>query len=66
MRLKPGSSVLVSLSDGTSIKGNIVRCWHWRTIRLSSAAVRTAQGEISADGYLLVPLRHVLLVQVGA
>jgi hypothetical protein len=66
MRLKHGSSVRIVLVDGTTIVGTVRFSWRWRTIKLTDVVTATRDGEILADGYLLIPTRSVLFVQVGA
>jgi hypothetical protein len=65
MRLKHGSSVRIALVDGTTVVGTVRFSWRWRTIKLADVLTQTRNGEIAADGYLLIPARSVLFVQVG-
>lgn len=66
MRLKIGSNVRVVLTDGTAFEGKVARSWRWRTVKLVDAMTQTRDGEIRADGYLLVPAGSILFAQVGA
>lgn len=66
MRLTINTSARVVLVDGTTLVGTIRRSWRWRVIKLTQVTTLTRDGEISADGYMLVPARSVLFVQVGS
>lgn len=63
MRLRRGTNVLVSLTDGTVIRGRVIRSWRWHVIRLTNAEVLTAGGVIPAAGDTLIPWRSILLAQ---
>lgn len=65
MRLKHGSSVRIVLVDGTTVVGTIRFSWRWRTVKLTDVLTQTRDGEIVADGYLLIPGRSILFAQVG-
>lgn len=66
MRLKLGTSVRVVLNDGTTFVGTVKFSWRIRVIKLTQVTTLSRDGEISADGYMLVPTRSVLFVQVGS
>lgn len=66
MRLKIGSNVRIVLTDGTAFEGIVARSWRWRTVKLVDAVTQTRDGEIRADGFLLVPSGSILFAQVGA
>lgn len=66
MRLKLGTSVRVVLIDGTTFVGTVRFSWRIRVIKLTDVTTLTRDGEISADGYMLVPAKSVLFVQVGS
>lgn len=66
MRLKLGSSVRIALNDGTTFVGTVRFSWRWRTLKLTDVLTQTRDGELQADGYLLVPVRSILFAQVGA
>lgn len=66
MRLKFGTSARIVLSDGTTFVGTICRSWRWRVIKLTQVTTLTRDGEISADGFMLVPTHSVLFVQVSS
>jgi hypothetical protein len=65
MRLKYGSSVRIVLADGTTVVGTPRFSWRWRTVKLTDVITQTRDGEILADGYLLIPASSILFVQVG-
>jgi small nuclear ribonucleoprotein (snRNP)-like protein len=65
VRLKNGSSVRIVLVDGTTVVGTVRFSWRWRVIKLTDVVSQTRDGEIVADGYLLIPERSVLFAQVG-
>lgn len=64
MRLKHGSSVRIVLVDGTTIVGTVRFSWRWRVVKLTDVVTQTRDGEILADGYLLIPHRSVLFAQI--
>lgn len=63
MRCKRGATVLLTLIDGTAIRGVVVRSWRWRVVRLGEAHNMTPQGPVAAAGSVLVPYRSMLVVQ---
>lgn len=65
MRLKNGSSARIVLSDGTTVIGTVRFSWRFRVIKLTDVVTQTRGGDILADGYLLIPARSVLFVQIG-
>lgn len=65
MWLKHGSGVRIVLIDGTTLVGTVRFSWRFRTIKLTDVVTQTREGEIRADGYLLIPVRSVLFAQVG-
>lgn len=66
MRLKNGSSVRVALTDGTTFVGTVRFSWRWGVLKLTNVLTQTRDGELHADGYLLIPVRSILFAQVGA
>lgn len=64
MRLTRGTTVLLTLADGSAFRGVVARSWRWRTVRLDIASTLTNQGSVAADGYVLVPHRSILVAQV--
>lgn len=66
MRLKLGTSVRVVLTDGTTFVGTVRFSWRIRVIKLTDVTTLSRDGEIRADGYMLVPAKSVLFVQVGS
>jgi hypothetical protein len=66
MRLKKGSSVRIVLIDGTTFVGTVRFSWRWRVLKLTNVITQTREGEIQADGFLLIPTRSILFAQVGA
>jgi hypothetical protein len=65
MRLKHGTSVRIVLAEGTTFVGTVAHSWRWRVLKLTDAITQTRDGEIRADGYLLIPHRSILFAQVG-
>jgi hypothetical protein len=66
MRLKTGTSARIVLLDGTTVVGTVRFSWRWRVIKLTDVLTQTRDGEVLADGYLLIPAGSVLFVQVGS
>lgn len=66
MRLKTGTSARIVLTDGTTVVGTVRFSWRWRVIKLTDVLTQTRDGEVLADGYLLIPAGSVLFVQVGS
>lgn len=66
MRLKHGSSVRIALNDGTTFVGTVRFSWRWGVLKLTNVLTQTRDGELQADGYLLIPARSILFAQVGA
>lgn len=68
MRLPRGSYVLVTVVDGTVLRGRVERSWRWRVVRLVDAHVVVpptvaADGRVPAAGPVLVPHRSIVLAQ---
>lgn len=64
MRLAQGAKARIVLTDGTTAAGTVRRSWRWRTIRLERAELYDRTGPVVAQGYLLIPHRSILFVQV--
>jgi hypothetical protein len=65
MRLKLGTSVRIVLVDGTTVVGTVRFSWRWRVVKLTDVLTQTRDGEVLADGYLLIPATSILFAQVG-
>lgn len=63
MRLRRNSFALVTVADGTVLRGRVVWSWRWRVVRLVDAYAVTAQGPVDAAGPVLIPHRSILLAQ---
>lgn len=63
MRLRNRSTVIVSLTDGTVVRGTVARSWRWHVVRLTAAEVLTAQGSIPSVGDVLIPWRSMHIAQ---
>lgn len=63
MRLRHGITALITLTDGTVLRGRVTWSWRWRVIRLVDAAAFTPQGLTDTAGPVLIPHRSVLLAQ---
>jgi hypothetical protein len=65
MRLKFGESIRIVLVEGTTFTGTVRFSWRFRTVKLVNVITQSRDGEIHADGYLLIPVRSILFAQVG-
>lgn len=64
MRLSLGKIAIVTVADGSVIRGRVVRSWRWRVVRLVEAQVlNTPRGPIPAVGPVLLPHRSIVLAQ---
>jgi len=64
MRLKAGTTVMVTLQDGTTLQGRLRRHWRWWSLWLEEVTVYGPAGPQSAAGWFFVPKRSVLFAQV--
>lgn len=59
----PGRHVLVSLADGSVVRG--ITRWSWGSLRLREVEIATGEEEpISAPGLFIVPVTAILMIQV--
>lgn len=63
MRLRKGRTVLVSLTDGTVLRGKSAWSWRWHVVRIANAHAMTSQGPIKTAGDALIPWRSILMAQ---
>lgn len=63
MRLRHGTTALVTITDGSVLRGRVVRSWRWRVMRLIDAVAFTPQGPIDTAGPVLIPHRSIVLIQ---
>jgi hypothetical protein len=67
MYLPRKRTVLVSLEDGTTVRGRVLfRLW-WGAVRLAGVTFFSAAGEATAPAegtVVLIPARRILVVQV--
>lgn len=63
MRLRRNSLVVLTITDGTILRGRVRWSWRWRVIRLVDVTVWTEHGDVPAAGPVLVPHRSVVLAQ---
>ena len=63
MRLRNGRTVLVSLTDGTVLRGKVAWSWRWHVVRIVSASALTSQGPIKTAGDALIPWRSIRMAQ---
>lgn len=63
MRLRRNSFALVTLIDGTVLRGRVVWSWRWRVVRLVGAYAVTRQGKVDAAGPVLIPHRSIVVAQ---
>ena len=63
MRLRKGRTVLVSLTDGTVLRGKVAWSWRWHVVRIVSASAVTNQGNVPTAGDVLIPWRSIALAQ---
>lgn len=66
MRCKRGTTVLLTVIDGTAIRGVVVWSWRWRVVRLVEAYSMSPQGPSLIAGSVLVPHRSILVAQVNS
>lgn len=66
MYLRPGSDVMLTMVDGTTLAGKSVFAWRWWLIRLESVVVHTEHGPVAGEGVFVIPRRSVLYLQLGA
>ena len=67
MRIKRGTRARFNLTDGSVFEGTVRFCWYlfcWKISDVVTYDVRT-DSESEAQGWLLVPKRSVLFVQVA-
>lgn len=64
MRCKRGTKVLLTVIDGTAIRGTVTRSWRWRVVKLVDAQSMTPQGPVVIAGSVLLPHRSILVAQV--
>lgn len=62
MRLTNRATVVVNLTDATTLRGTVARSWRWRVVRLNAVATGGLDQELK--GYVLIPHRAILSVQV--
>lgn len=63
MRLRKGRIVLVTLTDGTVIRGRAAWSWRWHVVRVVDAEAVTSLGNIPTAGDVLIPWRSIVLAQ---
>ncbi len=63
MRLRKGRTVLVSVTDGTVIRGRAAWSWRWHVVRIVNASAVTNQGNVPTAGDVLIPWRSIALAQ---
>ena len=63
MRLRKGRIVLVTLTDGTVIRGRAAWSWRWHVVRVVDAEAVTSHGDIPTAGDVLIPWRSIVLAQ---
>lgn len=64
MRQRAGTAVVVSLIDGSTLRGVSAFTWRWWVIRLDQPELLTPSGPQRADGHLVIRTSSVLTVQV--
>lgn len=63
MRIKKGSTVLVTVVDGTVLRGSAAWSWRWRVLRLVDVVTYGPHGPTPVGGAVLLPHRSVVMAQ---
>jgi hypothetical protein len=67
MYLRRKRTVLVSLEDGSTVRGRVCFSLWWWTVKLADVSFFSAHGEPTAPApgtVVLIPARRILIVQV--
>jgi hypothetical protein len=64
MWITPGRLVIVSLMDGSAVRGRVRFGWRPRVLKLVEAEGLTQTGTAPIEGMFLIPARSILTVQV--
>lgn len=65
MYLNPGTDVMVTLRDGTTLAGKSLFVWRWWLVRLEGVVVHTEHGPIQGAGVFVIPRHSIHYLQVG-
>lgn len=64
MRLRRGETYLLTVIDGTVLRGRAAWSWRWRVVRLVGASVIPPEGEeFPTAGPVLLPHRSIVVAQ---
>lgn len=59
-----GSRVVVTLADGSAVRGKLGWCWAWGMARLCAAESIDGDEPVAIPGALLIPRGQILIAQV--
>lgn len=63
MRLRRNRTTLVTIIDGTVLRGRATLSWRWRVARLINVHIVTQAGRVPAAGPVLIPYRSIIVAQ---
>jgi hypothetical protein len=66
MYSKPGTDIMVTLRDGTTLAGKARFTFRWWWMRLDEVVVHTEHGPVAGVGEFWIPRHSVHYVQIGA
>jgi hypothetical protein len=65
MYLTPGTDVMVTLRDGTTLAGKAKFVWRWWLVRLEAVVVHTEHGPVQGAGDFVIPRHSIHYLQIG-
>jgi hypothetical protein len=65
MYSKPGTNIMVTLRDGTTLAGKARFTFRWWWMRLDDVVVHTEHGPVAGVGEFWIPRSSVHYVQIG-
>lgn len=66
MGIKLGAHVVLTLSDGSVLRGTRRWSWPWQPLRLVDVEAFMSTGPTPVQGVVLAPRAHIVMVQVLA
>lgn len=64
MWLYRGRRVLVTLDDGSAVRGRLGWSWAWGVLRVNEPESLDGDAPVEIPGFVLIPRRRVLIAQV--